>query len=70
MSERKTFCTSFCNFAHYQDTGRPIGHECYVIAPKALAEEMRGEFRGPAWAAWSKRKGASVVGRAMPEGAQ
>jgi hypothetical protein len=40
---RGIYCTSFCNFGHYTDTGRPIGHECYVIPPKLLELEMMGE---------------------------
>lgn len=39
---REIYCTSFCNFGHYVDTGRPIGHECYVIPPAALRAERDG----------------------------
>lgn len=40
---RQICCTSFCNFAHYVDTGRPIDHECYVIPPAALEAEINGD---------------------------
>ena len=37
---RQIYCTSFCNFGHDLDTGRPIGHECYVIWPSLLKAEI------------------------------
>ncbi len=48
-SGRRTYVTTFCNFAHDVQTGRPIGHECYVLDPKKLKLEMEdriGEIRG------------------------
>lgn len=36
------YCTSFCNFGHSTKTGRPIGHECYIIPPSMLKIEMEG----------------------------
>ena len=40
---RPVYCTSFCNFGHRLDTGRPVGHECYILDPKKLQAEARGE---------------------------
>jgi len=37
------YCTSFCNFGHSLKTGRPIGHECFVLDPKMLQRERAGE---------------------------
>jgi hypothetical protein len=34
------YVTTFCNFAHDEKTGRPIGHECYILDPKKLALEI------------------------------
>jgi hypothetical protein len=34
--------TSYCNHPHDLSTGRPIGHECYVLPPKALVAERAG----------------------------
>jgi hypothetical protein len=38
-----TFATSYCNQAHALATGRPVGHECYVLPPRALAAERAGD---------------------------
>lgn len=38
------YCTSFCNFGHSLKTGRPIGHECYILDPKALQAERDGTY--------------------------
>ena len=40
------FCSTFCNSGHSIKTGRPIGHQCRVIPPKALALERAGDFDG------------------------
>lgn len=37
------YCTSFCNFGHWRDTGRPVGHECYVLLPSVMERERNGE---------------------------
>jgi hypothetical protein len=39
-----TFTTSFCNFPHNLKTGRPVGHECYVLPPLALAAERADDL--------------------------
>lgn len=39
---RAIYCTSFCNFGHDVLTGRPVGHECYVLHPEDLRIEARG----------------------------
>lgn len=36
--------TSYCNQAHHLRTGRPVGHECYVLPPSALAAEQAGDL--------------------------
>ncbi len=38
------YCTSYCNHGHFVKTGRPVGHECRVIPPKALEAERSGDF--------------------------
>ena len=38
------YVTTFCNFAHSTKTGRPIGHECYILDPKKLQLEREGRF--------------------------
>jgi hypothetical protein len=39
----KTYCTSFCNHGHNVKTGRPVGHECYILDPKKLQAEAAGD---------------------------
>jgi hypothetical protein len=39
MNDRKFYVTTFCNFAHDVETGRPIGHECYILNTRVLREE-------------------------------
>ena len=39
---RAIYATSFCNFGHDVLTGRPVGHECYVLHPEDLRIEARG----------------------------
>lgn len=58
------YVTSFCNFAHDLDTGRPIGHECYVIPPALLRGEMAGKIDHAAWAKWARGPRRVVQGRA------
>jgi len=53
LADSRTYVTTFCNFPHRVGDGKPVEHECYVIAPKALAEEMSGVFGGPEWTKWS-----------------
>lgn len=38
------YVTTFCNFAHATATGRPIGHECYILDPKKLQLEATGQM--------------------------
>ncbi len=40
---RLFYVTSFCNFAHRLSDGKPINHECYIIPPKFLEQEIQGE---------------------------
>lgn len=38
------YVTTFCNFPHNTQTGRPVRHKCAVLHPKALALEREGKF--------------------------
>lgn len=40
-NQLKFYVTTFCNFPHVLKTGRPIGHECYILNPKVLQVEAR-----------------------------
>ena len=40
----KAYVTTYCNFAHKLDTGKPIGHECRIIPPTALDAERQGDY--------------------------
>jgi len=33
------YVTTFCNKLHVLKTGRPVGHECYVLSPRKLQLE-------------------------------
>ena len=57
--------TSFCNFGHNLKTGRPVGHECYIIPPELLRAERELPFEQAieVWRPWYANKGRSVVGR-------
>lgn len=35
--------TSFCNFGHVVETGRPVGHECYILDPAKSRREREGD---------------------------
>jgi hypothetical protein len=66
MTTRPFYVTTFCNFAHYLDTGRPIGHECYIIPPRLLEMERTAttyEAIWEAWRPWYANKGPLVRGR-------
>lgn len=38
------YCTTYCNHGHRLSDGKPVGHECYVLPPKALAAERADNF--------------------------
>jgi hypothetical protein len=38
-----THFSSYCNFGHDVKTGRPVGHECYILPPAALKAERAGD---------------------------
>jgi hypothetical protein len=67
--ERRIYCTTFCNFAHYEDTGRPIAHECYIIpAPCLQIEREHGPsvaLESEAWRRFYADKGRPVIGRKL-----
>jgi hypothetical protein len=41
-----TFLTSFCNKPHRLTDGKPVDHECYVLPPLALKQELSGDAEG------------------------
>lgn len=63
-TERKFYVTTFCNFAHWLDNGRPIGHECYVLPPKDLGRE-RDAKDGDDLSDLYTKKGPIVIGRPL-----
>jgi hypothetical protein len=60
------YVTSFCNFAHSLKTGRPIGHECYILPPKGLQAERDGRIDDAI--ELFQKKGPIVRGRSSPGG--
>lgn len=58
-----TYVTSFCNFAHDLVTGRPVGHECYILPPEALRMEYLGNVDRAIEILKTKGKGPIVNGR-------
>jgi len=42
MRSNPSYVTSFCNRAHDTKTGKPIGHECYILHPVDLMREREG----------------------------
>jgi hypothetical protein len=68
MAMRKKFyITTFCNFAHNVKTGRPIGHECYILPVSALRAEMAGDYDKAISILRTKGKGPVVDGRKLVE---
>jgi hypothetical protein len=63
---RRFYVTTFCNFAHDLDTGRPIGHECYVLPPEGLRRE-RDAKDGDDLTGLYEKKGPLVRGRPLKE---
>ena len=61
---RQFYVTSFCNFAHATKSGRPIGHECYIIPPALLVAERDLPFDEAMalWRPWYSRKGPTMQG--------
>ena len=43
MKTNATYVTTYCNFPHRMRDGVPIGHECYVLPPRALEFERQGD---------------------------
>lgn len=33
------YCTTYCNKGHDTQDGKPVGHVCYVLPPKAIEAE-------------------------------
>jgi hypothetical protein len=62
----KFYVTTFCNFAHWLKTGRPIGHECYILPPKDLKREMDSKDGDDISDLYAK-KGPIVIGRPLKE---
>lgn len=63
---RPFYVTTFCNFAHWLDTGRPIDHECYVLPPADLRREMESKD-GDDLSDIYRKKGPMVRGRPAKE---
>lgn len=40
----RTYVTTYCNHTHSVKTGKPIGHECYILPPQAIELEMAGKY--------------------------
>lgn len=57
------YVTTFCNFAHWLKTGRPIGHECHILPPAMLRAEYDGDIQKALEILHTKGKGPIVVGR-------
>lgn len=63
---RFVYSTSYCNQGHWIDTGRPVGHECYVIPPRLLIAERDGDIDAMVlWSEWlsSSARKRTVAGR-------
>jgi len=58
--------TSFCNFGHDVTTGRPVGHECYILPPAMLQAERDGDHEKALDILRTKGKGRIVKGRPRP----
>ena len=43
MDNSKFYVTTFCNFAHRLEDGKPLDHECYVIPPSFLKQEREND---------------------------
>lgn len=41
---KEIYATTFCNMGHNTKTGKPVGHECYILDPKSIAAERNGDF--------------------------
>ena len=63
----RIYCTTFCNHGHDIETGRPVGHECYVLPPAAISAERAGDHARAVqyleWARSSGKLGNMVKGR-------
>jgi hypothetical protein len=59
----KFYVTTFCNFAHSVKTGRPIGHECYILPTRALKAEIDGNISDAIRILQTQGKGPLVNGR-------
>ena len=38
------YLTTYCNHGHRLSDGKPVDHECVVIAPEALQAEREGDY--------------------------
>jgi len=46
MTASNIYATTYCNQGHRTSDGKPVGHECYVLPPRALELEMAGDYEG------------------------
>lgn len=58
------YVTTYCNFAHNLQTGRPIGHECAILPVKALRMEYLGNIPRAIEIIQAAKPLRTVVGRA------
>ena len=42
--ERRIWVSTYCNFGHDLDTGRPLKHECRYLNPKAMELERQDRY--------------------------
>ena len=40
----RVYCTTYCNHGHRTSDGKPVGHECHVLPPKAIQAEREGDY--------------------------
>lgn len=65
---RTIYCTSFCNFGHVVETGRPVNHECYILLPAMLRAERDGNVEEAQRILQAKGKRGPVKGTKVKEG--
>lgn len=62
-TDKATYVTTFCNFPHRIATGRPIGHECYILPSAMLRADLAGDMDRALNILRERGKGPIVVGR-------
>jgi len=63
----RLYVTTFCNRAHDIETGRPVGHECYVLPPAAISAERAGDDeRAVKMLEWARSQGKLIPTKGRP----